>query len=1104
MSFDLTNKNISDTFQNLLQKTGSNNQLYDLQGNHIMDLTIGGTLHAHSYAVSQSVIYVSSGSNIFGNSDDDTHTFQGNITASGNISSSGIGTFNQVNLNTLNTSEDTTHYITFHKKLGLPTALNTTNGLSFNPSSDTLNLGGSKIVLHGAGGHITASGNISSSGTIKGNSYQISNQTLASRHPSAGITLGNSSDITNIDGVNIKLNAPVTASGNISASGYLSTNSHITASGNISSSGNISANQLQNITRLTFDDGIYLDSSNGNVDFSNGIRTQNAGPITASGNISSSGNVMGNNFKVDGNNMLAARHSSGKITLANDSDSVEIDATNIRLDAPVTASGNISASSVTGNHSFGGLVSAYSMSIGVNNPFDSHQMTFKSHGGKTYINDELFITGSAPELQIKKDGGSWASGEIAFQILHGNDTVALKFIPNLSNAGLWNGAQNYYGPTSDIYSKIAISSGHKFYWDNTGAGDTGIKIQLSDSLMEFNKGQDNIDFEINGNTNTNLFFADASTERIGIGTGTPSKKLEVSGSISGSGDLYIGKTGGAYFSASGGQIDISGSLSQASLDVRGQITASGNISSSATSVLSVGGLQIVSGTLDIKNLGAQSQIRMYCEDANAHFQTIKAAPHSDGASNTLQLPSVGTVFATTDGSQTFTNKTLTSPDINTPDIDGGNMDNTVIGASIRSTARFTGVEATRITASAPGIISSSYTSLASFGSVFSATNITASGTITAGGNIIAESDITASGNISSSITSTGSFGTLHLEGSNFTSASLASAIAGGGGSGPSATTVSGSWRGELSSSNKTDVGGGVSGSSVSTASFGRLEGDGSGLTGLSSAAISSVSNFGDNNRVITAAGGAAVNAEANLTFDGDGLNVNGHITASGNISASHTSTASFGHVTASTFSGDGSGLTGLSSAAISSYTNNGNNRVVTSVDASTVNGEANLTFDGTQLLVTGNISASGGYRGSRTFDTGSNIITGVGKHSGGDIVYFGQGSLTIGKLYYLAASGTWTETNATDNSAGADELLGIALGSTPTTHGVLLRGVVSTADTSNLQDAGKAHYMSATSGLITSAKPSSTNNIVRIVGYSLHADQDILYFNPSAVWVKIA
>ena len=70
-----------------------------------------------------------------------------------------------------------------------------------------------------------------------------------------------------------------------------------------------------------------------------------------------------------------------------------------------------------------------------------------------------------------------------------------------------------------------------------------------------------------------------------------------------------------------------------------------------------------------------------------------------------------------------------------------------------------------------------------------------------------------------------------------------------------------------------------------------------------------------------------------------------------NISAS-------GHISASKFVGDGSGLTGLTSAAISSYTNNGNNRVVTSVNATTVNGEANLTFDGTSLNVNGELTSS--------------------------------------------------------------------------------------------------------------------------------------------------
>jgi len=49
----------------------------------------------------------------------------------------------------------------------------------------------------------------------------------------------------------------------------------------------------------------------------------------------------------------------------------------------------------------------------------------------------------------------------------------------------------------------------------------------------------------------------------------------------------------------------------------------------------------------------------------------------------------------------------------------------------------------------------------------------------------------------------------------------------------------------------------------------------------------------------------------------------------------------------------------ISSAAITSYTNSGNDRLVTSVNSTTVNGEANLTFDGSVLSVSGNLSVSG-------------------------------------------------------------------------------------------------------------------------------------------------
>ena len=71
----------------------------------------------------------------------------------------------------------------------------------------------------------------------------------------------------------------------------------------------------------------------------------------------------------------------------------------------------------------------------------------------------------------------------------------------------------------------------------------------------------------------------------------------------------------------------------------------------------------------------------------------------------------------------------------------------------------------------------------------------------------------------------------------------------------------------------------------------------------------------------------------------------GEITASGIISASK-------------FIGDGSGLSNLTSAAITSFTNTADNNIITAVNATSIKGEPNLTFDGTTLDLTGRFEAS--------------------------------------------------------------------------------------------------------------------------------------------------
>src|SRR6056300_1120940 len=118
----------------------------------------------------------------------------------------------------------------------------------------------------------------------------------------------------------------------------------------------------------------------------------------------------------------------------------------------------------------------------------------------------------------------------------------------------------------------------------------------------------------------------------------------------------------------------------------------------------------------------------------------------------------------------------------------------------------------------------------------------------------------------------------------------------------------------------------------------------------------------------------------------------------GTISGSSTSTGSFGYVI-----GDAGGLTNLPSAAITSYTNSGDNKIITSVDSVSVQGEDNLTFNGSVLNVTGDMTITGDVSGSST-STGS-----FGHLIGGS-------SATINGFTFPTTDGTDGQTLTTDGS----------------------------------------------------------------------------------------
>ena len=288
---DLTGQQIQNTYHKLVQTDGT--LIADGTGSELPikfegpDLIVSGALRAQSYIVSQSVINVSSGSTVFGNSSGDIHQFTGSISCSGDISASGdifardawisgttlyiggvsvtkadldnlkigksiVPTLNKESVTTEDNADNVSNSVNYIRndmwmhKTNDESALihNTAHSLNFRTAggdpfriftdgsaNNFVRLGtfaGSYIILRG---NITASGHISSSGNIIADTYNAKTSGTGYKLDNAKVVyvenakyhFGRQPAGTVISGSTIELGKESTT--------------HISASGNISSSG---------------------------------------------------------------------------------------------------------------------------------------------------------------------------------------------------------------------------------------------------------------------------------------------------------------------------------------------------------------------------------------------------------------------------------------------------------------------------------------------------------------------------------------------------------------------------------------------------------------------------------------------------------------------------------------------------------------------------------------------------------------------------------------------------------------------------------------------------------------------------------------------------
>jgi len=102
--------------------------------------------------------------------------------------------------------------------------------------------------------------------------------------------------------------------------------------------------------------------------------------------------------------------------------------------------------------------------------------------------------------------------------------------------------------------------------------------------------------------------------------------------------------------------------------------------------------------------------------------------------------------------------------------------------------------------------------------------------------------------------------------------------------------------------------------------------------------------------------------------------------------------------------------------------------------------------------------------------------------------------------WYILGSLGWTATDA-DEEAKTKGLLGLALGTSSGTNGLLIRGVHQSSLWSSFT-VGQTLYLSTTEGTITATAPTASGDFVRVIGYAMGSNN--IYIDPAQDYIELS
>ena len=143
---------------------------------------------------------------------------------------------------------------------------------------------------------------------------------------------------------------------------------------------------------------------------------------------------------------------------------------------------------------------------------------------------------AAPLLDLYRDSASPAAsdtlGEIEF---NGEDSAGNK--------------QQYAVIHASILSPTSTAEQGQLHFETATAGALTEKMIIGTSNLVINEIGAVFNVRIEGDTDANLFYTDATNSRVGVGTISPAEKLEVAGNIKLSGNVVLASGQGIDFSA---------------------------------------------------------------------------------------------------------------------------------------------------------------------------------------------------------------------------------------------------------------------------------------------------------------------------------------------------------------------------------------------------------------------------------------------------------------------------------------------------------------------------------------------------------------------------